>query len=63
MNWASLLYGGVMLLALLWYAVDARKWYKGPKQNIQEYGNGRGGGIIEGERNSQDEVAEIKKGL
>ena len=24
-----------MLLALLWYAVDARHWFKGPKINVE----------------------------
>jgi amino acid transporter len=31
MNWTCLVYGGPMLIALIWYAVDARKWFKGPK--------------------------------
>ena len=35
MNYASLLYGGCMTLSLLWYAVSARKWFKGPRVNIQ----------------------------
>ncbi|MCJ1389693.1 hypothetical protein MMC18_002550 [Xylographa bjoerkii] len=34
MNYTCLIYGGVMSLALLWYAVDARKWFKGPKINV-----------------------------
>jgi hypothetical protein len=24
-----------MLIALLWFAIDARKWYKGPKVNVK----------------------------
>lgn len=35
MNWTCLIYGGAMLLALIWYAVDARKWFKGPRVNIK----------------------------
>jgi hypothetical protein len=35
MNYTCLIYGGVMLLALLWYAVDARHWFKGPKINVE----------------------------
>jgi len=31
MNYTCLIYGGVMFLALVWYAIDARKWFKGPK--------------------------------
>jgi hypothetical protein len=29
MNYTCLIYGGVMMFALLWYAIDARKWFKG----------------------------------
>jgi hypothetical protein len=25
-----------MSLALLWYALDARKWFKGPKINVEQ---------------------------
>ena len=35
MNYTCLIYGGVMSLALLWYAVDARKWFKGPRINVE----------------------------
>ncbi|KAK5115338.1 hypothetical protein LTR62_001538 [Meristemomyces frigidus] len=35
MNYTCLIYGGVMMLALLWYAIDARKWFKGPKINVE----------------------------
>jgi hypothetical protein len=31
MNWTCVVYGGPMLIAVLWYAIDARKWFKGPK--------------------------------
>lgn len=24
-----------MLIAMVWYAVDARKWFKGPRINIE----------------------------
>jgi len=27
MNYTCLIYGGVMTFALLWYAIDARKWF------------------------------------
>lgn len=53
MNYTCLIYGGTMSLALTWYAVDARKWFKGPKINVEhlvvvgrvagnESGNGSG---------------------
>jgi hypothetical protein len=35
MNYACLIYGGSMFLALMWYAVDARKWFKGPRINVE----------------------------
>lgn len=35
MNWTIVIYGGAMTLALAWYAVDARKWFKGPKVNVE----------------------------
>jgi hypothetical protein len=31
MNWTCVVYGGTMLIVLVWYAIDARKWFKGPK--------------------------------
>jgi amino acid transporter len=34
MNWTCLVYGGPMFIALSWYAIDARKWFKGPKVMI-----------------------------
>ena len=35
MNYTCLIYGGAMSLSLLWYAVDARKWFVGPKINVE----------------------------
>ncbi|KAI5293010.1 hypothetical protein KEM55_007354 [Ascosphaera atra] len=34
MNWTCVCYGGPMLFCLIWFAVDARKWFKGPKINV-----------------------------
>ncbi|KAK9318944.1 amino acid transporter [Lipomyces orientalis] len=34
MNYTCLIYGGVMSLSLIWYAIDARKWFKGPRINV-----------------------------
>jgi len=31
MNWTCVVYGGVMMIVLVWYAVNARKWFRGPK--------------------------------
>lgn len=35
MNWTCLVYGLPMLLALVWYAIDAHKWFNGPKVNAK----------------------------
>jgi len=35
MNYTVLVYFGVMAVTVLWYAVSARKWFKGPKINVQ----------------------------
>jgi amino acid transporter len=35
MNWTSLVYGAPMLFVILWFVVDAHKWFKGPKINIE----------------------------
>ncbi|CAK7898200.1 GABA-specific permease [[Candida] anglica] len=36
MNWTSLVFFGPLLLVTIWFLVDARKWYHGPKSNIDE---------------------------
>ena len=58
MNWTCLVYGGPMLGAVIWWIVDARKWFKGPKVNIEHLMIGRKaedvgqieGHVIEGEK-------------
>lgn len=34
MNWTCLVYGGPMFAIMIWWVVDARKWFKGPKVNV-----------------------------
>jgi len=34
MNWTCVVYGGPMILAMLWFAIDARKWFKGPRVHL-----------------------------
>lgn len=41
MNWTAVVWGGPMLLALIWFAVDARKWFKGPRVNLEHLMHGR----------------------
>lgn len=35
MNWTCVVYGGSMFAVLVWWVLDARKWFKGPKVNIE----------------------------
>ena len=37
-----------MLFAITWWIVSARKWFKGPKVNIEHEMIGRGGHVIDG---------------
>ncbi|THX88538.1 amino acid transporter [Aureobasidium pullulans] len=41
MNWTCLVYGGPMAMILVWWVVSARKWFKGPKVNVQHMMLGR----------------------
>jgi amino acid transporter len=35
MNWTCLIYGGAMFLAMSWYGISGRKWFKGPRINVE----------------------------
>ncbi|PGG97142.1 hypothetical protein AJ79_09323 [Helicocarpus griseus UAMH5409] len=51
MNWTCLVYGGPMLLITIWWVVDAHKWFKGPKVNVEHRMLGRaedGEEVVEG---------------
>lgn len=39
MNWTCLVYYGPMAISLLWFAIDARKWFKGPKVSEEHFAN------------------------
>lgn len=39
MNWTCLVYYGPMAIVLLWYAIDARKWFEGPKVSKEHFLN------------------------
>ena len=41
MNWTCLVYGGPMLGAMVWWLVSARKWFKGPRVNVEHRMFGR----------------------
>lgn len=55
MNWTCLVWGGPMLLSIIWFVVDAHKWFKGPKVNIEHMmgSSGEGKMIIEGQDASE----------
>lgn len=35
MNWTCLAYGAPMFAVMIWWVVDARRWFKGPKINVE----------------------------
>jgi len=41
MNWTAVVYGVPMCLTLIWWVVSARKWFKGPKVNLEHMMLGR----------------------
>ncbi|KAG9520426.1 amino acid transporter, partial [Aureobasidium melanogenum] len=41
MNWTCVVYGGPMFMIMIWWVVSARKWFKGPKVNVQHMMLGR----------------------
>jgi len=49
MNWTCLVYGGPMFIVMIWWFVSARKWFKGPKVNLDHLMLGRDGNVIDGE--------------
>ncbi|MCJ1434666.1 hypothetical protein MMC27_004035 [Xylographa pallens] len=67
MNWTVVVYGGPMTLALLWFAIDAHKWFKGPKVNIEHMMLGREEAVINGEgqdsgESSANSLSDAEKG-
>jgi amino acid transporter len=59
MNWTCVVYGGPMVMIMIWWTVSARKWFKGPKVNVQHLMLGRveGGDVLEG----QEVVGEVEE--
>ncbi|KMU80486.1 amino acid permease [Coccidioides immitis RMSCC 3703] len=37
MNWTCIVYGAPMIGVLIWWIVDARRWFKGPKVNVEHH--------------------------
>ncbi|PGH27043.1 hypothetical protein AJ80_01228 [Polytolypa hystricis UAMH7299] len=48
MNWTCVVYAGPMLAITIWYIVDARKWFTGPKVNVEHHMLGREGNVVIG---------------
>ncbi|KAF1969043.1 amino acid transporter [Bimuria novae-zelandiae CBS 107.79] len=46
MNWTCLVYGGPMFLITVWWLVSARKWFKGPKVNVEHLMLGEEGTVF-----------------
>ena len=55
-----------MLGVLIWWFISARKWFKGPKVNIEHQMLGREGNVLEareagGDSSSEDRALDEKK--
>ncbi|KAL9632199.1 MAG: hypothetical protein Q9164_005468 [Protoblastenia rupestris] len=48
MNWTCLVWGAPMFMVILWWIFGARKWFKGPKVNIEHQMLGREGNVVDG---------------
>lgn len=65
MNWTCLVYGAPMTGVIIWWAVDAHKWFKGPKVNIEHQMMGRdeagiqGNSILDGDDESSSRAGSL----
>lgn len=57
-NYTCLIYFGTMLLSLIYYAVDARKWFKGPRVNVEHLIHGE---MVETGDSGSDQVERVEK--
>ncbi|KAI1504873.1 amino acid transporter [Biscogniauxia marginata] len=63
MNWTCLVYGAPMLLVIIWFFVDAHKWFKGPKINIEHHMlHGELPGIEGVESSSDSKASDVERG-
>lgn len=58
MNWTILLYGGTMFLAMSYYAISARKWFRGPRINVEHINTADDGS---GRSHTSDEIIPKKE--
>jgi amino acid transporter len=54
MNWTCLVWGGPMLMVLIWWVVDAHKWFTGPKVNVEHTMLGREENILDAKDGGSD---------
>ncbi|KAL4777769.1 amino acid permease-domain-containing protein [Aspergillus nidulans var. acristatus] len=56
MNWTCLVWGGPMIAVSIWWVIDAHKWFKGPKVNLEHVIHGD---IIDGIDGSQEQTTVV----
>ncbi|CZT48449.1 related to GABA transport protein [Rhynchosporium secalis] len=56
MNWTIVVYGGPMVIVTIWWFVSARKWFKGPRINVEHHMLGREDAVVEGVEGSSDDI-------
>ncbi|CAL3973012.1 hypothetical protein PZA11_005357 [Diplocarpon coronariae] len=56
MNWTVIVYGGSMILVVIWWFASAHKWFKGPKINVVHAMLCPDGAIIQGLERSDAET-------
>jgi hypothetical protein len=49
-----------MIGILIWWVVSARKWFHGPKVNVEHLMLGREGNVVEGEGKTIDSGSDIQ---
>lgn len=59
MNWTCLVYGGPMLAVTVWWFISAKKWFKGPKVNIEHMMLGREENVVEGKGDDGSEIQKV----
>ncbi|KAL2314278.1 putative amino-acid permease [Schizosaccharomyces pombe] len=62
MNWTCVVFGGPMLMVLIWWVVSARKWFKGPRLTIGVDDAVSEINVLEGVTKSDDDsISTLKK--
>jgi hypothetical protein len=61
MNWSSAMYGGIIILATIYYVIWGRKQYTPPEETIEDYILNKPGSNVEEEKSIVVESVEIGK--